>query len=241
MAGRPGRKAGKPPALDNRPDAAAILDELREPGANIKAISVRLGVHRNTLRSFRDRHLPKSVRDADARLSRLPRPALQVSQEERLNAAGCKLEMMLEAIDRALRDPADPTRYNLDPRAREVSVVYERTVGDRTVPATAKLADLLERVESGLGVEVVRVDVKSADIRTLMPDLVSVLRPLAETIGKARGEFKPDPGISLNLFLESKDWSRVQATLLESLRPYPPALEAAGRALATLGGADDAR
>ncbi len=226
MAGKTGRKRGKPPALDNRPDAPAILDELREPGANIRAISERLGVHRNTLRSFRDRHLPKSVRAADARMSRLPRPDLQVSQEERLNAAGVKLEMMLEAIDRALRDPADPTRYNLDPRSREVSVVYERTVGDRTVSATAKLADLLERVEAGLGVEVVRVDVKSADIRTLMPDLVSVLRPLAETIGKARGEFRPDPAAQVNVFFASGEWLGFRDRLYATLERFPDALAA---------------
>lgn len=226
MAVKARRRRGVPPKLDDRPDAADILDELRQPGTNFCAMAVRLGVHRNTLRSFRDRHLPKSVREADARMSRLPRPNLQVSQEERLNAAGCKLEMMLEAIDRALRDPADPTRYNLDPRAREVSVVYERTVGDRTVPATAKLADLLERVEAGLGVEVVRVDVKSADIRTLMPDLVSVLRPLAETIGKARGEFKPDPSAQVNVFFASGEWLGFRDRLYATLERFPDALAA---------------
>jgi transposase-like protein len=228
---RPGRKRGKPPALDNRPDALEILDELRRPGANMSAISARLGVARNTLRSFRDRHLPSSVRAADARLSRLPRPELQVSQEERLNAAGVKLELMLEAIDRALRDPEDPSRYNLDPRAREVSVVYERTVGGRTVPATAKLADLLERVESGLGVEVVRVDVKSADLRTLMPDLVSVLRPLAETIGKARGEFRPDPAAQVNVLVASGEWLALRDRILGALEAHPAALEAVQEAL----------
>ena len=241
MAARTGRKRGMPPLLDDRPDAADLLEEVREPGANLCAIARRLGVHRNTLRSFRDRHLPKSVREADARLSRLPRPDLQVSQLERLDAVASKLDLMVEAIDRALRDPDDPRRYNLDPRAREVTVVVEETIGQRTVQKVRKLDDLLERVEQHLGVSVVRWEIKSADLRVLLKDLAATIKPIAELLGKTRGEIKPDPAVTLNVFLDSPDWQRVESALVESLRPYPPALEAAGRALATIGGASDAR
>ena len=242
MAGQPGRKRGKPPKLDNRPDAAEILDELRQPGANICRISARLNVAPNTLRAFRDKHLPKSVRDADARLSRLPRPDLQVSQLERLDAVASKLDLMVEAIDRALRDPEDPRRYNLDPRAREVTIVVEETTeGGRRVQKVRKLDDLLERIEQHLGVSVVRWEIKSADLRVLLKDLAATIKPIAELLGKTRGEIKPDPAVTLNVFLDSPDWQRVESALVESLRPYPPALEAAGRALATIGGSADAR
>jgi transposase-like protein len=230
-----------PPKLDNRPDAAELLEEVRQPGANLCAIARRLGVHRNTVRAFRDKHLPKSVRDADARLSRLPRVDLQVSQLERLDAVAAKLDMMTEAIDRALRDPDDPTRYNLDPRAREVTVVFEETVGERRVQKVRKLDDLLERVERGLGVSVVRWEVKSADLRVLLKDLAVAIKPIAELLGKTRGEIRPDPAATLNVFLGSAEWTQLETVLLESLRPYPPALEAAGRALATIGGPADAR
>lgn len=230
--GGTGKKPGKPPALDNRADAAAILDELREPGANIKAISVRLGVHRNTLRSFRDRHLPKSVRAADARLSRLPRIDLQVSQLERLDAVSSKLDMMAEAIDRTLRDPNDPTRYNLDPRAREVTVVFEETVGDRRVQKVRKLDDLLERVEQGLSVSVVRWEVKSADLRVLLKDLAATIKPIAELLGKTRGEIRPDPGSTVNVLVTSPDWIAARGRILSALAAHPEArrdvLEAIG-------------
>lgn len=239
--GRPGRKRGMPPLLDDRPDAADLLDELRRPGANLCAMAVRLGVHRNTLRSFRDRHLPKSVREADARLSRLPRPDLQVSQLERLDAVASKLDLMVEAIDRALRDPEDPRRYNLDPRAREVTVVVEETVGQRTVQKVRKLDDLLERIEQHLGVSVVRWEIKSADLRVLLKDLAATIKPIAELLGKTRGEIKPDPGATVNVLVTSPEWLQIRQALVEALRPWPPALEAAGRALATIGGRDDAR
>ena len=242
MAGQPGRKRGKPPKLDNRPDAAEILDELRQPGANICRISARLNVAPNTLRAFRDKHLPKSVRDADARLSRLPRPDLQVSQLERLDAVASKLDLMVEAIDRALRDPEDPRRYNLDPRAREVTIVVEETTeGGRRVQKVRKLDDLLERIEQHLGVSVVRWEIKSADLRVLLKDLAATIKPIAELLGKTRGEIKPDPGATVNVLVTSPEWLQIRQALVEALRPWPPALEAAGRALATIGGRDDAR
>jgi len=241
MAGRPGRKRGPAPKLDNRPDAQAILDELREPSANLSAIARRLEVDPDTLRKFRDKHLPKSVREADARLSRLPRPDLQVSQLERLDAVASKLDLMVEAIDRALRDPDDPRRYNLDPRAREVTVVVEETVGERKVQKVRKLDDLLESVEKELGVSVVRWEIKSADLRVLLKDLAATIKPIAELLGKTRGEIKPDPAVTLNVFLESKEWTALESALVESLRPWPPALEAAGRALATIGGSSNGR
>jgi transposase-like protein len=215
-----------PPKLDNRPDAAELLEEVRQPGANLCAIARRLGVHRNTVRAFRDKHLPKSVRDADARLSRLPRPDLQVSQLERLDAVASKLDMMADAIDRALRDPEDPTRYNLDPRAREITVVVEETVGDRRVQKVRKLDDLLERVEEGLGVSVVRWEVKAADLRVLLKDLAVAIKPIAELLGKTRGEIKQDPAAQVNVFLASNEWLGFRERMYGTLIRFPDALAA---------------
>lgn len=223
-----GRKRGKPPVLDNRPDAAELLDEVRQPGANMSAISRRLGVARSTLLRFRDKHLPASVRAADARLSRLPRVDLQVSQLERLDAVSSKLDMMAEAIDRALRDPDDPTRYNLAPRAREVTVVFEETVGERRVQKVRKLDDLLERVEQHLGVSVVRWEVKSADLRVLLKDLAVAIKPIAELLGKTRGEIRPD---QVNVLVASPDWLALRERIIGALEAHPAALAAVQEAM----------
>lgn len=239
-ARRLGKKRGPAPKLDNRPDAADILDELREPGANLCAIAARLCVAPNTLRKFRDTYQPKSIREADARLSRLPRADLQVSQLERLDALASKLDKMAEAIDRALTDPEDPTRYNLDPRAREITVVVEEMVGERRVQKVRKLDDLLERVEQKLGVSVVRWEVKSADLRVLLKDLAVAVKPISELLGKTRGEIKADPVASLNVFLAGPSWATVEAVLAAALAPHPAAAEDVGLALARLAEGRDA-
>jgi len=237
-APRLGRKRGPAPKLEGRADAADILEELRQPGAKLCTIAARIKVAPNTLRAFRDKYEPKSIQEATARASRLPRMDLQVSQLERLDAVASKLDLMVEAIDRTLRDPDDPSRYNLDPRAREVTVVFEETVGERRVQKVRKLDDLLERVEMGLGVSVIQWHVKTADIRVLLKDLAATIKPIAELLGKTRGEIKPDPVVSMNVFLGSKEWAGMESALVEALGPWPPALEAVGNALARLGAGD---
>lgn len=238
---RLGKKRGPAPKLDNRPDAAEILDEVRNPSANLSAIARRLKVDADTLRAFRDRHTPKPILESIAQLSRRPRPDLQVSQLERLDSVCAQLDMMREAIDRALRDPEDPTRYNLDPRAREVTVVFEEMVGERKVQKVRKLDDLLERVEQKLGVSVVRWEVKSADLRVLLKDLAVAVKPISELLGKVRGEIKPDPVASINVFLGTPSWAAVEEALTEALKPHPDAATDVGKALARLAEGSDGR
>lgn len=236
-----GRKRGPAPKLEGRADAADILEELRQPGVKLCAIAARIKVAPNTLRAFRDKYEPKSVQEATARASRLPRMDLQVSQLERLDAVSAKLELMVDAIDRAFRDPDDPTRYNLDPRAREITVVVEEMVGERRVQKVRKLDELLLRVEAGLNVSVVRWEVKSADPRVLLKDLAATIKPIAELLGKTRGEIKADPVVSLNVFLGTPSWAAVEEALMEALRPHQAAALDVGRALARFaGGAGEA-
>ena len=81
---------------------------------------------------------------------------------------------------------------------------------------------------------------KAKDLPTALSSIGRALECLT-LLGKLTKQLGPETAVSLNVFLSSADWRSVETVLLESLRPYPPALEAAGRALATIGGRDDAR
>lgn len=236
---RPGRKRGPAPKLANRADAAEILEEVRSPAANLCAIARRIGVSPNTLRAFRDEYTPKPLLEASARASRLPRPDLQVPVLERLDGCIVLAEKMLSAADAWLEDPNAPGKYNLNPRTHEVDVVYEQVIpGDppRTARKTEKLAKLMRDVEEGLGITVVKGETRTADPRKLLLDAVDTLKPVLELLGKATGQIKPEPpAAQLNVFLGSPDWARIEETLVSALRDWPPALEAAGKALAEIG------
>jgi len=235
-------KAGRPPAVEGHPQRDAILEALLTPGANYSEIQREFGISEKSLDTFRRKYVTAPMQAMlDRTVGAVPLETVQRDVMARLDNLVHKAEKMLAAADAWLEDPNAPGRYNLNPRTHEVDVVYERQVGDRTVRSTEKLGKLLADVEGKLGITVVRGETKTADPRKLLLEAVATLKPVVELIGKATGQIKPDPAVALNVFLESPDWQRAETVLLESLRPFPPALEAAGRALATIGGRDDAR
>ena len=121
---------------------------------------------------------------------------------------------MLEAIDAWLEDPNAPGKYDLNPRSNEIEVVYEEEVqvGDgktRIRRRTEKLSVLLRKVEGELGVGALGWEAKTADPRKLLFDAVATLKPLCELIGKATGQLRTDPAVTLNVFLETREWAQV--------------------------------
>lgn len=234
---------GRPRSVENHARRAEIEKSLTVARPNFSALSRQYGVSRDVLREYRKGFVSEPMQRALATVAQVEEetPALTRDVLAKLDLLVDRGYRMLSACDEWLADPNAPGRYNLNPRTHEVDVVYERRVGDRTVRSTEKLGKLLADVEGKLGITVVRGETKTADPRKLLLEAVATLKPVVELIGKATGQIRPDPAVALNVFLESPDWQRAEIVLLESLRPFPPALEAAGRALATIGGRDDAR
>lgn len=236
-------RAGRPPAIENHPRRDEILKAVLTPGANYGQIQRTFGISRKALDTFRAKYVTEPTQKALDEIAQvqqaLPVAAMDVMAKlQLLSDRGYK---MLEAIDSWLEDPNAPGKYNLNPRSHEVDVVYEEEVPTddgktRTRRRTEKLSKLLRDVEDGLGITVLRGETKTADPRKLLFDAVATLKPLCEFIGKASGELKSDPVVTLNLFLESKAWIQVEQVIVDELRPYPAALAAVGKALASLGG-----
>lgn len=95
------------------------------------------------------------------------------------------------AIDEWLTDPDNPERFNLSPRANEIPVVYI-SQGENGKPQRkkAKLSELLEMVESTLGITVSYADTSGvADARRLFVDLMRTTNAQVELLGRLSGEF----------------------------------------------------
>ena len=196
------RKRGPKPKLENRPDAEQLLAEVLQPGANLSAIAVRVGVSRNTLAQWRDKRMPKPLQAIIERAGNSAAlEAVQLDVLTRFIDAIEKSHTMLKAADEWLRDPKDPSRYNLSPRTHEVDVVYEETVGELTIKRAAPLSQLLATVEQGLGVTVVRGETKVADTRELHLKAVAAMSGVLEKYGKATGQIKPDPAATVNVLV----------------------------------------
>lgn len=234
----------RPCSVCDRADLLEInraLAEFAGESKRFRIVSERFGLSIQSLRRHESAHLTEGLKKAVVKHAELIEETRDLDILASLKRLIGKAELMLSAADEWLRDPADPARYNLNPRTHEIEVVYEETIGDRASRRTAKLSHLLERIEQGLPVTVIKGESRTADPRKLLLDAVDSLKPVLELLGKATGQIRPDPAVSLNVFLETREWQRLEEALLEALRPYPAALEAAGRALATIGGSDNAR
>jgi hypothetical protein len=92
-----------------------------------------------------------------------------------------RANLLFEACDRWLRDPEDPERYDINPRAEDVWVTFvERDEGGNArVRRKKRLSLLLEEVKGiRAGLEILTVETKSADPRKLVLDAIAELRQL---------------------------------------------------------------
>lgn len=229
----------------------AIVDSVHEKSQSkrFRIVGSRFGLDWQILKRHAANHLTDGLKRAVAKHAEIIEETRDLDVMASLGRAAQKLERFLDAADAWLRDPNDPTRYSLGPREHEVIVIWEREIdiGDGVSFTTERkkepLTDILRRCGEKSDMapklsEIRTVEVKHGDPRKLLLDAMTAGKPLLELLGKATGQIRPDPGITLNVFLESKEWQQIESTLVESLRPYPPALDAAGRALATIGGED---
>lgn len=139
---------------------------------------------------------------------------------------------LLRACDEWLTDPEDAGRYDLGPRAHEVTIHYEEreVAGDgRTLVLRRKatLAALLARVERARRT-VTLVETKHADPRKLLLDTAKTLeghlRLLAEIAGKVQTQ-------GATTFLISPEWTALRGRMLVALAAFPEARLALAAAL----------
>jgi len=238
-----GSRAGRKPKLRNRPDRLELLRRCLAADANISAIARENRVHRDTLANFVDEMVPPFVQDMLHRAGNGGLVAAQIEALEELNDVASKMKLYFDAADRWLRDPDDPTRYSLSPRETEILVIWELEVeGDNGKPRTIKrkelLTDILKRCgeKGGPTVEEIRVvEINAGNPRKLFLDGVTAGKPLYELIGKAKGQIKSDPAVTLQVFLGSPDWQATQAVLVEAVREHPEVAEKVAAALEAVG------
>lgn len=156
--------------------------------------------------------------------------ALQVTTE--LHKGYARLQLLFEACDRCLRDPDDPARYDIGPRADDVQVTYWGVGRDgNPVRKKARLSQLLARLETA-GITVDRGETKYADPRELILKTADRLQSYLELMAKLLGELQSGSRI-VNIFI-SPEWQLVREVLLQALQSHPAARGAVASALLAL-------
>jgi hypothetical protein len=138
-----------------------------------------------------------------------------------------RVNLLFDACDRWLRDPEDPSRYDIGPRAENVKVTYlERGENNTVTRKKATIAELLERL-AGVAPEVRLVETKHSDPRELVLHASKRLEGLSELLARIRGEL-PEPTTAV---LVSPAWLELRQRILTALDPYPKARQAVAAAV----------
>lgn len=243
-------RAGRPPLVENHPKREEILAAILTPGANMEQIQREFGISRKALETFRGKHVTAATQAMlDRVTTTVPLAAAQLDIVARLDGLLAKCYKMIDAADEWLEDPNAPGKYNLNPRDFEMDVIWEEEVeGERgrmkIIRHRERLADIMKRCgEKGHPKidEILVVETNAGNNRKLFLDAVNAMKPLAELIGKARGQIKPDTVASINVFLGTPSWAAVEEALTEALKPHPDAATDVGKALARLAEGSDGR
>jgi hypothetical protein len=88
-----------------------------------------------------------------------------------------RVNLIYDACDEYLRDPTNPEKYDIGPRAEDVSIIYtqSRGEGEKEIRRKRKLSEILADLEERAGFRAELVEVKRADPRDL------ALKALAES------------------------------------------------------------
>jgi len=192
-------------------------------GESYRSIAKRTGLSAAALLRHKP-HIPQEL----MRLEYVKRLANADSVLETLRIHGERLQLMSDACDRYLRDPADLTRYDVGPRAHDIEVVYEEGpdddgeeggAGRRPERKKALLSDLLHKVEGG-GMPVYEIRWKISDPRDLALKTANTIGSQLELIARLSGEL-----------LAAKTAVQVNTQIINEAPKAPPGFEEILKAL----------
>lgn len=92
-----------------------------------------------------------------------------------------RVNKLFDACDAWLTDPDDPTRYDIGPRAGDITVVYLEATGDGFAHRKKKLSALLQQLVDH-GLPVVSTEYRHADPRKLVLETAAQLRSQLELL-----------------------------------------------------------
>jgi hypothetical protein len=203
------------------------IDSALVAGVPTPELTAKYRVSEDALLRHKAAHLPaklmksqeaKELANADDLLSELRQCIERVS-------------LLSDACDRWLRDPDDPTQYNVGPRSEDVTVTYEEMDSERVLRKKAPLSELLARLEGRY--TVTAVETKHADPRELLLKSYDRLQRRLELVAKLIGELDERPQLNVTI---SPQWVEIRTVLIQALEPYPEARQHVARALLEIDG-----
>jgi regulator of protease activity HflC (stomatin/prohibitin superfamily) len=179
-------------------------------------IATKYGVTESAVRRYIGSHFPEHV----ARAKELQDQGKADKLLDQFKDSLERVNKLFDACDAWLTDPDDPSRYDLSPRAENITVNYERRESDDSVTrGKATLQELLETVEGG-GLKVTHVSTKQADPRELILKAVDRLHAEREFLAKVQGVLAEQQAQQANL-MTNPQFQAVVEVIMRVLDGHP--------------------
>lgn len=192
-------------------------------GASLRSIAHQHGTTHTALARHRDNCGALTVADA-RQAADVPRQSQVRSELARILE---RANLLFDACDRYLRDTEHPERYDIGPRAEDLTVIYTVPLDQEgliRMRRKEQLSTLIAKVEAHPNAwRVVATEYKVADPRDLVLKTMVVLGKHLELLAKLTGELKEAQQVNI---LVMPEWLGLRDRLLEALMPHPDALEA---------------
>jgi transposase len=205
-------------AIDTHPERENIVQELIEGKTSNRALAKKYGVsHGSINRYVRLRLIPDIAAAARKRSDHAGSAILG-----RIEDVVERIQKLYDACDAYLRDPENPEKYNLFPRAWEMDIVYRMlSPTGKWVYKKADLQALLNELH-GTGREPVGVLVKSNDPRKTIIEASRELRGNLELIAKIEGAIREQV---INNYTVNQYWVEFKGIVMRATEGYPEVRE----------------
>ena len=193
-----------------------------------RRIASRFGLSDASVRRHEKNHLPSAlVKSKEVQESI---QAMNVMAE--LERSFQRVSMLFDACDAYLRDPDDPGRYEIGPRADDIFVTYwEDLPSGDTIKRKEKLSILLDEINERNADKFTYefVEIRHADPRELILKTAARLQSQLEFIAKLVGELNDQT--TINILVTNPEWLTLRTEILNALDYYPDARTAVLKAI----------
>jgi hypothetical protein len=208
-------KTGRKYTVDTHPQRDKIVRAMLKGEASLRSIAVQFGLpHSAVIRYLKDRLAPQA-----AAVMAREEAGNGAALLDRLEAVTARMEKLYDACDEYLRDPANPGRYDLGPRAWDIDVTYRTAEpgAGRMVTRRKSLDSLLQGLGEK-GYEPLEVRFRHADPRRLIIDTAAVLGKHLELLARIRGEAKDQVIASVTV---NQQFIDMQEIIVHCTAEYP--------------------
>lgn len=210
------KKTGPIPTIDRHPKREQIRTALIN-GTPRQEIKRKYGIPIATQQRYLKDHLAEEYARAMIKRDNMDQELVFDLVKENLD----DLRIFAAALREELRDPEDPEKYFLGPRAGEVEVLYlYKDPKDKsdTPPSKGKasLQDLLNKIGKN-GYNAAATDVKYADPRELHIKNTNALTKAIDSLARILGMVKE---IKINV-VQTEEWTIIKQAVIQATKEAP--------------------